>query len=85
MARMFERYATGKYSLKEISKLARADGFVYRKSGDAVPNSTMHKILRKRTYTGDYDYNGITYRGATNRSFRGSCGSRFRLSWTAGT
>jgi DNA invertase Pin-like site-specific DNA recombinase len=25
--RLFERYATGKYSMKEIAKLARADGF----------------------------------------------------------
>jgi recombinase len=64
IARMFERYGTGKYSLKEIAKLARADGLVYRKSGNPVPNSTIHKILRKRTYTGDYDYNGITYTGS---------------------
>ncbi len=64
IARMFERYATGKYSLKEIATLARADGLVYRKSGNPVPNSTIHKILRKRTYSGDYDYNGITYTGS---------------------
>ena len=63
ITRMFERYATGKYSLKEIAKLARADGLVYRKSGNSVPTSTVHKILRKRTYCGDYDYNGLTYRG----------------------
>ncbi len=63
IVRMFERYATGRYSLKEIGKLARADGLVYRKSGSPVPNSTVHKILRKRTYTGDYDYNGVTYHG----------------------
>lgn len=64
IARMFERYATGKYSLKEIGKLARADGLVYRKSGNPVPISTIHKILRKRAYTGDYDYNGVTYHGS---------------------
>ncbi len=63
IVRMFERYATGQYSLKEIGKLARADGLVYRKSGTPVPNSTIHKILRKRTYTGDYNYNGVSYHG----------------------
>ena len=60
---MFERYATGKYSLKEIAKLARADGMAYRKSGDAVPTSTIHKILRNRVYTGDFDFDGATYKG----------------------
>jgi site-specific DNA recombinase len=64
IARMFERYATGKYSLKEIAKLARADGLVYRKSGNPVPTSTVHKILRKRTYSGEYDYHGVTYSGS---------------------
>jgi site-specific DNA recombinase len=63
ITRMFERYATGKYSLKELANLARADGLVYRKSGNPVPTSTVHKILRKRTYCGEYDYDGITYHG----------------------
>jgi DNA invertase Pin-like site-specific DNA recombinase len=61
--KLFERYATGKYSLKELAKLARADGLVYRKSGNPVPTSTVHKILRKRAYCGEYDYNGLTYVG----------------------
>src|SRR5262249_17767791 len=61
--RMFERYATSKYSLKDLAKLARADGLVYRKSCNPVPTSTVHKILRKRAYCGEYDYNGITYSG----------------------
>jgi hypothetical protein len=38
-------------------------GLAYRKSGNPVPTSTVHKILRKRAYTGDYDYNGVTYHG----------------------
>jgi site-specific DNA recombinase len=63
IARMFERYATGQHSLKELAKMARADGLVYRKSGHPVPTSTVHKILRKRTYCGEYDYDGATYHG----------------------
>jgi hypothetical protein len=58
---LFERYATGRYSLKEAAKLARADGLVYRKSGSPVPTSTVHEILRKRAYCGEYDYNGVAY------------------------
>jgi site-specific DNA recombinase len=63
VARMFERYATGRFSLKQLGTLARADGLSYRKSGGAVPTSTIHKILRKRVYSGEFDYGGATYRG----------------------
>jgi hypothetical protein len=61
--KLFERYATGRYSLKEVAKFARADGLVYPKTGSPVPTSTFHKILRKRAYCGEYDYNGVTYVG----------------------
>jgi len=37
---MFERYATGQHSLKEIAKLARQDGMQYPKSRLPVP--TFH-------------------------------------------
>jgi site-specific DNA recombinase len=60
---MFERYVTGKYPLEEIVKLAKSDGLAYRKSGDSVPKSTIHKILRNRVYTGDFDFDGTTYKG----------------------
>ena len=29
-----------------------------------VPVTTLHKILRKRIYTGEFDYGGIRYQGA---------------------
>uniref|UniRef100_Q028A0 Recombinase n=1 Tax=Solibacter usitatus (strain Ellin6076) TaxID=234267 RepID=Q028A0_SOLUE len=61
--RLFERYATGNHSLKQIAKLARADGLVYRKSGASIPTSTVHRILRKQVYSGDFDYNGVLYHG----------------------
>ena len=60
---MFEQYATGKYSLKQMAKKARADGLAYRKGGDQVPTSTIHKILRNRIYSGDFDFDGTTYKG----------------------
>ena len=64
LKRMFEWYATGKYSLKQLAQMARAEGLVYRKSGDPVPVSTVHKMLRNRIYSGDFDFDGATYRGA---------------------
>jgi len=60
---LFERCATGKYALNEIAGLAQTDGMAYRKSGDPVPKSTIHKILRNRIYTGDFDFDGTTYKG----------------------
>jgi DNA invertase Pin-like site-specific DNA recombinase len=61
--RMFERYATGKHSLKDLAKLARQDGLQYPKSKLPVPTSTVHKILRNRIYSGDFDFDGKTYSG----------------------
>ncbi len=60
---IFERYATGQHSLKEIAKLARQDGMQYPKSKLPVPTSTIHKILRNRIYCGDFDFDGTTYAG----------------------
>jgi hypothetical protein len=53
-----------KYSLKEIARIARADGLVFRKSRNPIPTSTVHKILRKRAYCGEYVYKGVTYTGS---------------------
>ncbi len=57
---MFERYATGQHSLKEIAKLARQDGMQYPMSKLPVPTSTIHNILRNRLYCGDFDFDGTT-------------------------
>jgi site-specific DNA recombinase len=63
IARMFEWYASGQYSLAEVTKLARAEGMVFRKSNDPVPKGTVHKILRNRIYTGKFDWDGKSYAG----------------------
>jgi DNA invertase Pin-like site-specific DNA recombinase len=60
---IFEWYATGAYSLVEVTKMAKAAGMVFRKSGNPVPKATIHKILHNRIYTGDFDFDGKQYRG----------------------
>jgi site-specific DNA recombinase len=60
---MFERYASGNHSLKEIAAIARQEGMVFRKSKAPVPKATVHRILRNRIYTGDFEWNGKTYSG----------------------
>jgi site-specific DNA recombinase len=61
--KMFEWYATAECSLAEVTKKAQAAGMIFRKSGNPVPKATIHKILHNRIYTGDFDFDGKTYRG----------------------
>ena len=64
ITRMFEWYSSGQYSLAEVTKMARAEGMVFRKSKDPVPKATVHKILRNRIYTGEFNWDGKTYSGS---------------------
>jgi len=85
-AKLFRWYATGEHSLKEVTRLARAEGLVYRKSGNKVPVSTVHSILRNRIYTGQFDWNGQRgIRASTNRWFQPIFGNGYRASWTDAT
>ena len=63
IGKMFEMYATGQYALRELAKTIRADGFVYPRSGNPIPASTLHTILRNRLYTGWFEWNGKLYQG----------------------
>jgi site-specific DNA recombinase len=62
IVRLFEKYAAGNHSLKEITKMARDEGLVSRKGAPLV-KATIHKILRNRIYMGGFDWNGETYKG----------------------
>ena len=63
VARLFEWYATGEFSLKEAASKAANAGLKYRRTGAAVPVSTIHMILRNRLYMGEFTWNGRLYRG----------------------
>ncbi len=63
IAKAFGWYATGNHSVKEIARMLKDGGFVFRKSQAAVPQSTVHKILRNRIYTGDFEWDGKIYKG----------------------
>jgi site-specific DNA recombinase len=58
---LFERFATGKSSLDTLVAELRAEGVNLR--GRRLHKSTVHQILRKRLYTGDFDWDGMTYEG----------------------
>ena len=61
---IFDWYATGGHSLKEIAGMARQAGFTFRKSGGPLPTPTIHKILRHRLYTGGFSWAGRVYKGS---------------------
>src|SRR5580765_909021 len=64
VARLFEWYSTGSYSLKEVTLLARNEGMVFRKSRSSIPRATVHKILRNLIYTGEFEWNGVIHQGS---------------------
>ncbi len=64
VARLFERYGTGQYSLKDVTCWAKDEGLVFRKSKVQVPKGTVHQMLRNRIYTGDFSWDGTNYRGS---------------------
>ena len=59
--RLFEQFASGEFSLKELTAHAHKEGITLRNA--RIQKSTLHQILRKRLYSGDFDFNGQTYRG----------------------
>ena len=61
ITRLFEEFRTGRYSLKTLAATARAEGWTV--GGRRLHRSTLHLILRKRIYTGDFDWDGATYHG----------------------
>ena len=63
VCRLFERYATGNYSLLQLTKRAYDNGLRFRKTEKKVPKSTVHKILKNPIYYGEFLWNGKRYRG----------------------
>lgn len=63
IVKAFEWYATGNHSVKEIAAMMKEAGLVFKKSRDSVPQSSIHKILRSRIYTGEFEWDGKVYKG----------------------
>ncbi len=59
---LFDTYATGRVSLKELTTLGDTLGLRSLK-GHRVARGTLHHLLRSRIYTGEFDWDGTTYQG----------------------
>src|ERR1700730_4627258 len=56
IALLFERFSTGDCSIKQLVSMLNAESVTLR--GRKLYSSTVHQILRKRLYSGDFDWNG---------------------------
>ncbi len=59
---LFERFATGEYSVKRLAAQFRGEGRTLR--GRILNGSLAHQILRKRLYMGEFDWDGKVYAGS---------------------
>jgi site-specific DNA recombinase len=60
---MFEWYATGNYSLLELSRKIFAEGFSLCKNGKKTPKSVVHRMFNNPVYYGDFVWAKKIYRG----------------------
>jgi site-specific DNA recombinase len=58
---LFSRFAAGRHSVRALVREFNAEGVKLR--GGKLHSSVVHQILRKRLYTGDFDWDGTTYAG----------------------
>jgi len=63
IVKLFEWYSTANYSLDQVAEMAREAGFVYLKSKKPVSRAAIHVILKKRIYTGKFEWRGKVYQG----------------------
>lgn len=61
--RLYELYATGKYTFETIPNALYEEGFAYLPSTPKIPKQTVEKLLKNPFYKGLYTFGGKTYRG----------------------
>jgi site-specific DNA recombinase len=61
--RLFESYATGEYSLQELTDMANVEGLAYRWRGKKVHKSIIHYTLRNPIYYGDFVWKDKLWHG----------------------
>ena len=67
VAKLFEWYARGDVSLKELTRRAFSIGLTHNRSRSGprrMTKSEVHRLLRNPIYVGDFVWNGKLYRGS---------------------
>ncbi|MFA4817669.1 MAG: recombinase family protein [Parcubacteria group bacterium] len=63
VAKLFEEYATGKYTLEQIQKLALSLGLMSRRSKSILPLSRIQRMLQNPFYYGLFEFKNEIYEG----------------------
>ena len=63
IARLFEAYANGDASLKEVTRLAGEIGLTHPRVARRLAKSEIHRILRNPIYAGEFLWKGKRYKG----------------------
>ena len=63
VARLFEAYAEGDMSLKEVTLLAREIGLTHPRVARRLAKSEVHRLLRNPIYAGEFLWKGKRYKG----------------------
>ncbi len=58
---LFDEFSSGRHSLKALAAKARGERRTV--GGRKLHKSTLHQILHKPIYYGDFDWDGVTYKG----------------------
>ena len=64
VAKVFELYATGEYSLAALRAKAREIGLTHRLGTRPMTKSELHRMLQNPIYTGDFRWLGKIHRGS---------------------
>ncbi|MFT4053841.1 MAG: recombinase family protein [Novosphingobium sp.] len=64
VARLFEWFASGAYSLSSVTERARLIGLRGRHRGKPLGSAAVRHVLRNRFYTGSFDWAGETFVGS---------------------
>ncbi len=63
VAKLFEWYATGTVSLKEVTARAAAIGLTHPRSARKLTKSEIHRVLHNPIYAGEFRWKGKQYAG----------------------
>jgi hypothetical protein len=63
VAKLFEWYATGTVSLKELTARAAAIGLAHPRSARKLTKSEIHRVLHNPIYAGAFRWKGTLYAG----------------------
>ncbi len=61
--KLFHWYASGQFSLLELSRKIHKEGLISRRNGLVISRGTIAKVLNNPVYYGEFHWNGATYRG----------------------